>query len=63
MTLQVVRRPSATAEPSDMMVMKLSLVMEEVIKLHFRLDNVWGIYNLALKADDLNKMTYIGREL
>ena len=28
--LQVVRRPSATAEPSDMMVMKLSLVMEEV---------------------------------
>ena len=40
MTLQVVRRPSATAEPSDMMVMKLSLVMEEVIKLHFRLDNV-----------------------
>jgi len=27
---KVVRRPSATAEPSDMMVMKLSLVMEEV---------------------------------
>ena len=30
MWLQVARRPSATAEPSDMMVMKLSLVMEEV---------------------------------
>ena len=34
--IQVVRRPSATAEPSDMMVMKLSLVMEEVITPYHR---------------------------
>ena len=43
MSLKVTRRPSATAEPSDMMVMKLSLVMEEVnteLKKLNRMNNI-----------------------